>query len=96
MFQQLESRTYFLFAGLNLLWTPIVYFFYPETSDRSLESINAMFSTDSPFYSAMEKAYRAEGGEDVLAQRASITNRPENEKHLYSDAGSSVGHAEKI
>lgn len=38
MFAHLESRTYFLFAGLNLLWVPIVYIFYPETKDRSLES----------------------------------------------------------
>jgi hypothetical protein len=26
MFDKLENRTYFLFAGLNLLWIPIVYF----------------------------------------------------------------------
>lgn len=28
MFAHLESRTYFLFAGLNLLWMPIIFFFY--------------------------------------------------------------------
>lgn len=75
MFAQLESRTYFLFAGLNLLWIPIVFFFYPETKDRSLESIEAMFSSKSPFYSKMEEAYRAEG--DVLAVRSmSVSNAP--------------------
>jgi MFS family permease len=31
MFGKLESRTYFLFAALNLIWMPIVFFFYPET-----------------------------------------------------------------
>ncbi|KAF9062204.1 major facilitator superfamily transporter sugar [Rhodocollybia butyracea] len=66
MFQHLQSRTYFLFAGLNLTWMPIVYLFYPETSDRSLESINVMFSTKSPFYPAMEKAYLSAGNGDVL------------------------------
>ncbi|KAF7872555.1 hypothetical protein EAF04_003476 [Stromatinia cepivora] len=50
MFANLKNRTYFLFAGLNLLWIPIVFMLYPETTDRSLESINAMFSTSSPFY----------------------------------------------
>ncbi|KAL2075199.1 hypothetical protein VTL71DRAFT_141 [Oculimacula yallundae] len=69
MFQHLESRTYFLFAGLNLVWMPIVFFFYPETSGRSLESIDAMFSTSSPLHSAMEKAYRDSGNGDVLGQR---------------------------
>jgi hypothetical protein len=67
MFSHLQSRTYFLFAGLNLLWMPIIYFFYPETKDRSLESIDAMFSTSSPLYTKMEAAYKAAGNGDVLA-----------------------------
>ncbi|KAJ5093801.1 hypothetical protein N7456_009662 [Penicillium angulare] len=66
MFGSLTSRTYFLFAGLNLLWIPIVYLFYPETRNRSLESIDALFSTSSPFYWKMEQAYRLHG--DVLAE----------------------------
>jgi sugar porter (SP) family MFS transporter len=62
MFETMESRTYFLFAGLNLCWAVIVFFFYPETAGRSLESIEAMFSSRSPFYKSMEKAYYAAGG----------------------------------
>ncbi|KAI5204990.1 hypothetical protein AUEXF2481DRAFT_215712 [Aureobasidium subglaciale EXF-2481] len=56
MFGNIQSRTYFLFAGLNFIWIFIVYLIYPETSNRSLESIEAMFTT-SPFYWQMEKAY---------------------------------------
>ncbi|KAJ5583394.1 hypothetical protein N7535_002014 [Penicillium sp. DV-2018c] len=66
MFNVMKSRTYFLFAGLNLLWIPIVYLFYPETRNRSLESIDALFSTSSPFYWKMEDAYKLHG--DVLAE----------------------------
>lgn len=51
-----QSRTYFLFAALNFVWVVIVFLIYPETSNRSLESIEAMFTT-SPFYWHMEKAY---------------------------------------
>jgi len=40
---------------------------YPETADRSLESIEALFSTSSPFNWKMEEAYRTSG--DVLAVR---------------------------
>ncbi|RYN95345.1 hypothetical protein AA0120_g3852 [Alternaria tenuissima] len=61
MFAKLENRTYFLFAGLNLLWIPVVYLFYPETAGRSLESIGALFSTNSPFNWHMEQAYRSQG-----------------------------------
>jgi hypothetical protein len=41
---------------LNFIWIGIVYLVFPETSGRSLESIEAMFTT-SPFYWQMEKAY---------------------------------------
>lgn len=67
MFGCIKSRTYFLFAALNLVWMPIVYFFYPETKDRSLESIEALFSSPSPFYWAMERSYREKG--DVVAMK---------------------------
>jgi hypothetical protein len=89
MFEKLENRTYFLFAGLNLLWIPIVYLcksaspstkarpeliliiaaltVYPETADRSLESSDALFSTNRPFNWDMERAYREHG--DVLRER---------------------------
>lgn len=101
MFEHLESRTYFLFAGLNLIWMPIVYFFYPETSDRSLESIDAMFSTRSPFHSAMEKAYRDAGNGDVLGQRhLSVANPPKMVKELDGVNGPSdedtLTHVEKM
>ncbi|EKV16402.1 hypothetical protein PDIG_08020 [Penicillium digitatum PHI26] len=74
MFNVMTSRTYFLFAGLNLTWIPIVYLFYPETRNRSLESIDALFSTTSPFYWKMEQAYKLHG--DVLAEHG--VNRSED------------------
>ncbi|KAJ6159396.1 Major facilitator superfamily domain general substrate transporter [Penicillium chrysogenum] len=67
MFDAMKSRTYFLFAGLNLIWIPTVYLFYPETRGRSLESIEALFSTPSPFFWKMEQAYALHG--DVLVER---------------------------
>lgn len=67
MFDTMKSRTYFLFTGLNLLWIPIVFLFYPETKDRSLESIEMMFTSESPFFWSMEKAYAMK--KDVLAEK---------------------------
>lgn len=62
----LQSRTYFLYAGLNFLWIPIVYFFYPETAQRSLESIETMFASESPLFRQMEKTYHQ--NKDILAR----------------------------
>jgi hypothetical protein len=50
---------------LNLIWIPIIYVFYPETKDRSLESIESMFTT-SPFFWQMEKAYKR--NEELMLQ----------------------------
>lgn len=58
MFGSIGSRSYFLLAGLNLLWIPTVFLFYPETRNRTLESIDYLFSTSRPFFWDMERAYQ--------------------------------------
>jgi hypothetical protein len=92
MFESMESRTYFLFAGLNLLWIPTVFFFYPETANRTLESIEIMFSTKSPLYSKMEAAYHAAGDGDVLGTRAASVSHTADKT---ADT-ESVSHSEKV
>lgn len=94
MFAHLESRTYFLFAGLNLLWMPIVFLFYPETMDRTLESIDTMFSTKRPFYKDMEAAYKRAGNGDVLAARH--MQHDTMDKGAGLDTDSAVSHSEKV
>lgn len=80
MFGKLSNRTYFLFAGLNLLWIPIIFLFYPETTNRSLESIDALFSTNSPFSWDMEEAFRKHG--DVLAEHPVVIQTTEEAKEV--------------
>ncbi|KAH7394512.1 general substrate transporter [Pyrenochaeta sp. MPI-SDFR-AT-0127] len=41
---QIGWGTYLLFAALNACFLPIIYFFYPETSGRSLEEIDLIFA----------------------------------------------------
>jgi hypothetical protein len=69
IFANLQNRAYFLFAGLNLLWIGVVYLFYPETKDRSLESINLLFIPDSPFVWAAEKSWNEHNHGDILSGR---------------------------
>ncbi|PVH98168.1 general substrate transporter [Periconia macrospinosa] len=84
MFHSIESRTYFLFAALNFIWIWIVYLFYPETANRSLESIEAMF-TSSPFYWQMEKAYAE--NKDFFKEKATpgvgLENVKDNESSFH-------------
>ncbi|CAI7644291.1 unnamed protein product [Penicillium manginii] len=88
MFGHLFSRSYFLLAGLNLIWIPIVFLFYPETRNRSLESIEALFSTTSPFHWRMEQAYKLHG--DVLASHG-VTK---NETHDVPKSASTTSQGE--
>lgn len=81
-----QSRSYFFFAALNLIWVPIIYVFYPETKDRSLESIESMFTT-SPFHWQMEKAYertQALVGEEKKhgAKWSKSTDQPSHEEFV--------------
>ncbi|KAH6617487.1 general substrate transporter [Chaetomium tenue] len=93
MFERLENRTYFLFAGLNLLWIPIIFLFYPETAHRSLESIDALFSTKRPFNWDMERAYRERG--NVLRDRDQ-SDASGMEDGSEADKGKELVHGEHV
>ncbi|KAL1709202.1 general substrate transporter [Schizophyllum commune] len=43
-FQNIDWGTYIVFAALNALIIPVVYFFFPETSGRSLEDMDVVFA----------------------------------------------------
>jgi MFS family permease len=42
-----QANPMIVFASFNLIFIPIVYFFYPETANRTLEDLNAYFDRDS-------------------------------------------------
>ncbi|KAK9351489.1 general substrate transporter [Lipomyces doorenjongii] len=43
-FNSIGAYTYLIFAAINAVMVPAVYFFYPETSGRSLEEIDEIFA----------------------------------------------------
>ncbi|KJY02548.1 MFS sugar transporter like protein [Zymoseptoria brevis] len=59
MFASIGGYGFFVYAGLNLLWFVLIYFFLPETSRRSLEAIERLFETRSPFVKDMERHFTA-------------------------------------
>lgn len=48
-FESIDSYTYTIFAVINLLMIPVVYFFYPETAGRSLEEMDNVFELSNPY-----------------------------------------------
>lgn len=58
MFAGIQEKTYYIFAVLLLVYIPMVYCFLPETSGRSLEAIDHLFASKSPFTWNEEEEFR--------------------------------------
>lgn len=58
MFNRVGGYGFLVYGGLNIVWFVLIYLFLPETSRRSLEAINRLFETRSPFVRDMERHYR--------------------------------------
>ncbi|PSN72001.1 general substrate transporter [Corynespora cassiicola Philippines] len=43
LINRLDWKTYLIFMSTNLVFVPIIYFYYPETSNMSLEAIDSLF-----------------------------------------------------
>ncbi|KAJ8102353.1 general substrate transporter [Lipomyces tetrasporus] len=48
-FNNIGAYTYLVFAVINAIMVPCVYFFYPETAGRSLEEIDEIFEKSNPW-----------------------------------------------
>lgn len=72
MYLAVGWKTLIVFGAFNFVSLPLIYFF-PETSGRSLEEVNLLFSSSSPFVSANEKEYKGmleeAGGNVAVADR---------------------------
>ncbi|PCH43224.1 general substrate transporter [Wolfiporia cocos MD-104 SS10] len=71
MFSAIKENTLHVFGAINFLTIPLVWAFYPETANRTLEEMDHLFSSKSPF-TWDEEAYFAKWKESE-AQRPSVT-----------------------
>jgi len=78
-------RAFIFFGCMNIVVMPIIHFFYVETAGRSLEEINLLFTSDSPFVKKnMEEYHRriaAAGGNVAVAARQ-LLDEVDGEAHL--------------
>lgn len=73
MLDQIGWYTFIFFGIMNAVVLPIVYFFYVEPAGHSLEEVNLLFTSDSPFVKSnvqeYEKRVAAAGGNTAVAAR---------------------------
>ncbi|KAL5520337.1 hypothetical protein ACEPAG_9551 [Sanghuangporus baumii] len=58
MFSHITEKTLYVFGAVNFLTIPIVWAFYPETANRTLEEIDLLFASRSPFVWDNERHFR--------------------------------------
>ena len=58
VFKALGEKTYYIFGIANVITLPMVYCFYPESNQRTLEEMNLLFASDSWFTWECEKNFK--------------------------------------
>ena len=100
--------TYLFFAAVNACFLPIIYIFYPETKDRSLEEIDIIFAKgfiekmtyvkaakQLPFLSNAEIDAKAREYGFASEEEFAHSHSPDNEKaETYSRSSSHGGKEE--
>ncbi|KAM5343043.1 hypothetical protein ACJ41O_014009 [Fusarium nematophilum] len=59
-FKNIEAHTYTVFAIINAIMVPSVYFFFPETAYRSLEEMDSIFQKVSGWRGALDVVKQAQ------------------------------------
>ncbi|CAI4220212.1 unnamed protein product [Parascedosporium putredinis] len=66
LINRLEWKAYFVFMATNAIFVPLIYFFYPETSNVRLEDIDSFFTSGrNPVAVAREFSNKAKKGGGV-------------------------------
>lgn len=55
-FNAMQQQYFFIYAGLNAAMVPAIFFFFPETSGRSLEEIDDIFTLSEGVFEAVNVA----------------------------------------
>ncbi|THH12444.1 hypothetical protein EW146_g7693 [Bondarzewia mesenterica] len=82
MFNAISENTLYIFGAVNFLSIPVVWAFYPELANRTLEEIDFLFATKSPFVWDMEKNFQRLKAENATVQAQVVLD---NDKFAKSE-----------
>lgn len=63
MFDGIGEKTFYVFGAAMFAYIPIIYCFFPETAGRTLEAMDFLFASKSPFTWEEEKEFQKRVGE---------------------------------
>jgi sugar porter (SP) family MFS transporter len=85
MFDAIAEKTFYIFGAINIGCIAVVYLFYPETANRTLEEIDWLFSADTPWNWDAEKAYAENAARHANFTKAIQHGNTDIEKVLQTE-----------
>ncbi|GAB1209327.1 hypothetical protein APSETT445_008099 [Aspergillus pseudonomiae] len=106
-FDNIDYQTYIIFAVINAFIVPVVFFFYPETTRRSLEEMDRIFRKTKSIFSVVRVAnnephmygkhgellHTLDDVEDDAVRRASVLSHAHKELEKDSSENGSTNKA---
>lgn len=81
MFKTISEKTLYLFGIANVITIPMVWAFYPESNQRTLEEMDLLFAADTPWNWDAERTFARLAAENPglvqAARRGSRVGDPE-------------------
>ncbi|GAQ04212.1 sugar transporter STL1 [Aspergillus lentulus] len=69
LLEKLRWKTYLIFMCLNFSFIPLIYFFYPETANLTLEEIDGLFLRDSLKAHHTDEESQSKGHSEVIVEK---------------------------
>ena len=90
----IQWRTYIYFAIFNLAFLPLIWFFYPETQNLSLEQVDKLFTGEKVVLKWQSSMGERQGSFAMEAEdlRSSTQNMSEKQMRVSTEAG--IHHVE--
>ncbi|KAL8792196.1 MAG: hypothetical protein Q9195_005218 [Heterodermia aff. obscurata] len=86
MFQRLHEKVFYIFGAVNALTLPIVWAFYPESNQRTLEEMDLLFATPSWWNWEAERTY-----EMLKAQNPELVQAAKGGSIVHNDDDGEMG-----
>ena len=89
MLSNLGWKTFIVFGVFNIVSMPLVWFFYPEVAGKTLEEVNLLFTSESPFVQPNMKEYHRlidEAGGNVTVAERRLFDSVDAENHEGDEA----------
>ncbi|KAK9492238.1 general substrate transporter [Lipomyces doorenjongii] len=99
MISNITYKSYIVFALLNFVTIPVVYFFFPETSQLPLEMVDQLFADRDGKRPSIFRAVRDSTNKEFIAEMevtlAERTKAREENERILDEAKHAVEHLEK-